>query len=106
MIESSGFAREHQEIVVSKKSSFWKKTFVGFAGDQQTAVKYRTAIYLGGASVAESVQISNLSTASILMFDYPTDSSLTFCLHLLKLLVYVSSLNDIMLADSSQVLQD
>ncbi|KAJ7134705.1 mitochondrial carrier domain-containing protein [Mycena epipterygia] len=32
---------------------FWKKTFVQFAGDQDTAVKYRTAIYLGAASVAE-----------------------------------------------------
>lgn len=32
---------------------FWKKTFVGIAGSQENAVKYRTAIYLGGASVAE-----------------------------------------------------
>ncbi|KAJ4482041.1 mitochondrial carrier domain-containing protein [Lentinula aciculospora] len=32
---------------------YWKKTFVSIAGDQETAVKYRTAIYLGGASVAE-----------------------------------------------------
>ncbi|KAJ7505224.1 mitochondrial carrier domain-containing protein [Mycena galericulata] len=32
---------------------FWKKTFVQFAGDQESAVKYRTAIYLGAASVAE-----------------------------------------------------
>jgi len=32
---------------------FWKKTFVKFAGDQDSAVKYRTAIYLGAASVAE-----------------------------------------------------
>ncbi|KAI0315801.1 mitochondrial carrier [Amylostereum chailletii] len=32
---------------------FWKKTFVQIAGDQETAVKYRTAIYLGAASVAE-----------------------------------------------------
>jgi len=32
---------------------FWKKQFAQIAGDQETAVKYRTAIYLGGASVAE-----------------------------------------------------
>jgi solute carrier family 25 phosphate transporter 3 len=32
---------------------FWKKTFVQIAGDQDSAVKYRTAIYLGAASVAE-----------------------------------------------------
>jgi len=32
---------------------FWKKTFVEIAGDQETAVKYRTAIYLGAASVGE-----------------------------------------------------
>ena len=32
---------------------YWKKTFVQIAGDQQTATKYRTAIYLGSASVAE-----------------------------------------------------
>ncbi|CAL1712879.1 unnamed protein product [Somion occarium] len=32
---------------------YWKKTFVQIAGDQETAVKYRTAIYLGAASVAE-----------------------------------------------------
>jgi hypothetical protein len=34
---------------------FWKTTFVTVAGDQETAVKYRTAIYLGAASVGESV---------------------------------------------------
>lgn len=33
----------------------WKKKFVEIAGDQQTAVKYRTAIYLGAATVAEYV---------------------------------------------------
>jgi solute carrier family 25 phosphate transporter 3 len=33
----------------------WKKQFVGIAGDQQTAVKYRTAIYLGAAAVAEYI---------------------------------------------------
>ena len=32
---------------------FWKKKSVNFAGDQETAIKYRTAIYLGSASVAE-----------------------------------------------------
>ena len=32
---------------------FWKSTFVNLAGSQDNAVKYRTAIYLGGASVAE-----------------------------------------------------
>ena len=34
---------------------FWKKQFGAFAGDQETAVRYRTAIYLGAASVGESV---------------------------------------------------
>jgi solute carrier family 25 phosphate transporter 3 len=33
----------------------WKKQFVTLAGDKDTAVRYRTAIYLGAASVAESV---------------------------------------------------
>ncbi|KAJ6508695.1 mitochondrial carrier domain-containing protein [Mycena sanguinolenta] len=32
---------------------YWKKAFVQIAGDQDTAVKYRSAIYLGAASVAE-----------------------------------------------------
>ncbi|KAK7469306.1 mitochondrial phosphate carrier protein [Stygiomarasmius scandens] len=32
---------------------FWKQKFTQFAGDQETAVKYRTAIYLGAASVGE-----------------------------------------------------
>ncbi|KAF8578061.1 mitochondrial carrier [Ramaria rubella] len=32
---------------------FWKKQAVEIAGSQETAVKYRTAIYLGAASVAE-----------------------------------------------------
>ena len=31
----------------------WKKKFVEIAGDEKTAVKYRSAIYLGAASVAE-----------------------------------------------------
>ena len=32
---------------------FWKKQFASLAGDQETAVKYRTAIYLGASSVGE-----------------------------------------------------
>ncbi|KAH8114745.1 mitochondrial carrier [Phellopilus nigrolimitatus] len=32
---------------------FWKKQFVSIAGDQETAVKYRTAIYLGASSAGE-----------------------------------------------------
>ncbi|KAF7288537.1 hypothetical protein HMN09_01382700 [Mycena chlorophos] len=32
---------------------FWKKKTVELAGDQETAVKYRTAIYLGSAGIAE-----------------------------------------------------
>ncbi|GLB38387.1 putative mitochondrial carrier (TC 2.A.29) family protein [Lyophyllum shimeji] len=32
---------------------FWKKKFTEIAGDQETAVRNRTAIYLGAASVAE-----------------------------------------------------
>lgn len=35
---------------------FWKKKFVEISGDQETAVKYRTAIYLGASSVAEYVR--------------------------------------------------
>ena len=34
---------------------YWKKQFAQIAGDQDTAVRYRTAIYLGASSVAESV---------------------------------------------------
>ena len=34
---------------------FWKKQFTQIAGDQETAVRYRTAIYLGASSVAECV---------------------------------------------------
>jgi len=34
---------------------FWKKQFVNIAGDKDTAVRYRTPIYLGAASVGESV---------------------------------------------------
>lgn len=32
---------------------FWKKQFVNIAGDKDTAVRYRTPIYLGAASVGE-----------------------------------------------------
>ncbi|EJF61093.1 mitochondrial carrier [Dichomitus squalens LYAD-421 SS1] len=32
---------------------FWKKQFASLAGEQDTAVKYRTAIYLGASSVGE-----------------------------------------------------
>lgn len=32
---------------------YWKRKFVLLAGDQETAVRNRTAIYLGAASVAE-----------------------------------------------------
>jgi hypothetical protein len=35
---------------------FWKRQFALMAGDQETLVKHRTAIYLGAASVAEYVQ--------------------------------------------------
>lgn len=34
---------------------FWKKQFTQIAGDQESAVRYRTAIYLGASSVAECV---------------------------------------------------
>jgi len=34
---------------------YWKKWSVQLAGDQETAVKYRTAIYLGSASIAEFI---------------------------------------------------
>ena len=35
---------------------FWKKQFAEkLAGDQETAVKYRTAIYLGASSTGECV---------------------------------------------------
>jgi hypothetical protein len=37
----------------SADSFFSEKSFIQIAGDQETAVKYRTAIYLGAASVAE-----------------------------------------------------
>lgn len=32
---------------------YWKRKFVLLAGDQETAVRNRTAIYLGAAGVAE-----------------------------------------------------
>lgn len=34
---------------------YWKKQFVSVAGDQETAMAHRTAIYLGASSVAECV---------------------------------------------------
>ena len=34
---------------------FWKKQFTQIAGDQETAVQYRTAIYLGASSTGECV---------------------------------------------------
>ena len=54
---------------------FWKKQFVAIAGDQDTAVKYRTAIYLGAASVGESVPCLNpppppIFAASFLRADF------------------------------------
>ena len=35
---------------------YWKKTFVEVAGSQEAAVKNRTLIYLGSATVAECVK--------------------------------------------------
>jgi solute carrier family 25 phosphate transporter 3 len=43
---------------------FWKKQFVARAGDKDAAVRYRTAIYLGAASVGESVPFSPLTLLS------------------------------------------
>ena len=34
---------------------YWKRRYTEIAGDQETAIKYRTAIYLGAASIAEYV---------------------------------------------------
>ena len=34
---------------------FWKRQFVNIVGDKDTAVRYRTPIYLAAASVGESV---------------------------------------------------
>ena len=47
---------------------FWKKQFMSLSGDRDTAVRYRTAIYLGAASVGESVfflLLSNLVRAFV-----------------------------------------
>lgn len=44
---------------------FWKKQFVQIAGDQENAVKYRTAIYLGASSVAECVVLLSLLALSL-----------------------------------------
>lgn len=37
---------------------YWKKQFALMAGDQESAVLHRTAIYLGAASVAECVHVA------------------------------------------------
>ena len=34
---------------------YWKRSFILIAGDQETAIRNRTAIYLGAATIAESV---------------------------------------------------
>lgn len=44
---------------------YWKKQFVQIAGDEETAIKYRTAIYLGASSVAESVPTTALFTSCV-----------------------------------------
>ncbi|KAJ7610686.1 mitochondrial carrier domain-containing protein [Mycena rosella] len=43
---------------------YWKKTFVQIAGDQDTAVKYRTAIYLGAASATRIRLVSERGYAT------------------------------------------
>ena len=66
---------------------FWKKQFVQIAGDQETAVKYRTAIYLGASSVAEYVK-----ALPVLLHSSPgTGSSLTSSSHRWKPRVFDSS---------------
>jgi solute carrier family 25 phosphate transporter 3 len=40
---------------------YWKKTLVNVAGDQETATRYRTAIYLGASSIAECVRRPRLA---------------------------------------------
>ena len=49
------FTLAKREKRSSEKGWLWKKKFVDIAGDEKTAIKYRTAIYLGASSVAESV---------------------------------------------------
>jgi solute carrier family 25 phosphate transporter 3 len=58
----------------------WKSKFVEIAGDQQTAVKYRTAIYLGAATVAEYVSqrpYQNCFIKLVLSFRFFADILLT-----------------------------
>jgi solute carrier family 25 (mitochondrial phosphate transporter), member 3 len=38
---------------------YWKKFLVEISGDQETATKYRTAIYLSAASIGEYVILSS-----------------------------------------------
>jgi len=47
---------------------FWKKQFVALAGDKETAVRYRTAIYLGAASVGEFVFFLSFCSLNLLKF--------------------------------------
>jgi hypothetical protein len=51
---------------------FWKKRFVSTAGDKDTAVRYRTAIYLGAASVGESVSSSCDCICIMIALIFPT----------------------------------
>lgn len=69
----------------------WKKKLVEIAGDQETAVKYRTAIYLGASSVAEYVLFNIIAIRAD--FNLP-DSLRTSSLHPWKLPVSVSYLNE------------
>lgn len=65
---------------------FWKKKAVEFAGNQETAVKYRTAIYLGSASIAEYARCSQLDDTTL---NSHSDSLLTSFLRPSKLRVSV-----------------
>ncbi|KAJ3525627.1 hypothetical protein NM688_g8375 [Phlebia brevispora] len=58
---------------------FWKKQFSQIAGDQETAVKYRTAIYLSASSVGEYVLVLLHDSAWILTPMSCTGSSPTSC---------------------------
>lgn len=58
---------------------FWKKQFTQIAGDQETAVKYRTAIYLGASSVGESVYFLTWSPRPSSMRCRCLGSSLILC---------------------------
>lgn len=46
---------------------YWKKNFVSLAGDQETAIKYRTPIYLLSSSIAECVLPFSLLMPFIIM---------------------------------------